>query len=140
MHKQLCGDDSVRLSFDSELKLELWSGKLDAGLPVPEDVAEPGVAGAGRHSARWRDHSRARPSGDFDFTLLGKKSLLSHSLSLLPGSNRPWSNWSGSSDANGLTRSLNDRPASSRLYFLEKFQKTCGCSEQGRRWRSARRR
>ena len=73
MHKQLCGDDSVRLSFDSELKLELWSGKLDAGLPVAEDVAEPGVAGAGRHSARWRDHSRARPSGDFDFTLFEKK-------------------------------------------------------------------
>ena len=77
MHKQLCGDDSVRLSFDSELKLELWSGELDAGLPVPEDVAETGVAG--RHSARWRDHSRARPSGDFDFTLFEKKSSLSFS-------------------------------------------------------------
>ena len=79
MHKQLCGDDSVMLSFDSELKLKLWSGELDAGLPVPEDVAETGVAGPGRHSARWRDHSRARPSGDFDFTLFEKKSSLSFS-------------------------------------------------------------
>ena len=138
MHKQLCGDDSVMLSFDSELKLKLWSGELDAGLPVPEDVAEPGVAG--RHSARWRDHSRARPSGDFDFTLFEKKSSLSFSELATWG--QPASEQLALEQPRERLDEELERPSCefSSLFFLEKFQKTCGCSEQGRRWRSARRR
>ena len=62
------------------------------------------------------------------FIKKGKKSLLSHSLSLLPVGNRSWSTWPWSSHANGLTRSLNDRPASSRLYFFRKVSKDLGHS------------
>ena len=120
MHQQLCGDDSVRLSFAALTQNSNWNcgvANLTLVSPFPKTSLSPELLVL---VATLRDGAITPGRGlvAIVISLCSKKSLLSRFLSLLPGGNRPWSNWPWSSHANGLTRSLNDRPESSRLYFF----------------------